>query len=150
MSETNARPGAPAAARLRPDHAGISVGDLEASIAWYRDMLGFELVRVVDIPDAEDAGKVALVRQGSFVLELFCLPGAEPLPQERRHPVSDIRTHGMKHVAYAVPDLAALMDELKAKNVDLVWDILVHDGDRCAFVRDNTGNLVEFVERRDG
>ena len=44
---------------IRPDHAGISVGDLEASIAWYRDMLGFELVRVVDIPDAEDAGKVA-------------------------------------------------------------------------------------------
>jgi hypothetical protein len=36
---------------------------------------------------------------------------------------------------------------LKAKGVDVVWDIAVHDGDRCAFVRDNTGNLVEFVER---
>jgi len=28
-----------------------------------------------------------------------------------------------------------------------VWDIAVHDGSPCAFVRDNSGNLVEFVER---
>jgi catechol 2,3-dioxygenase-like lactoylglutathione lyase family enzyme len=132
---------------LWPDHAGLSVGDLEASIAWYRDTLGFELVRIVDIPEAEDAGRVALVRHGSFVLELFCLPKAAPLPQGRRHPTTDILTQGFKHVAFAVTDLDALMVGLKAKNVDLVWDIVVHDGDRCAFVRDNTGNLVEFVER---
>ena len=134
-------------ARLRPDHAGLSVGDLEASIAWYQDMLGFELVRVVEIPEAEDAGRVALIRHGDFVLELFCLPKAAPLPEERRYPTADILTQGVKHVAYAVADLDALMVDLKGKGVDLVWDIAVHDGDRCAFVRDNTGNLVEFVER---
>lgn len=132
---------------LRPDHAGISVGDLEASIAWYRDMLGFELMRVVDIPEAEDAGKVALIRRGDFIIELFCLPKAAPLPEERRHPATDILTHGVKHVAYAVCDLSALMDELKTKGVDVVWDIAIHDGTPCAFVRDNSGNLVEFVER---
>jgi methylmalonyl-CoA/ethylmalonyl-CoA epimerase len=132
---------------LRPDHAGISVGDLEASVAWYRDMLGFELMRVVDIPGAEKTGRVALIRNGDFVLELFSLREAKTLPQERRHPNTDLLTHGVKHVAYSVPDISALMRELKAKGVDLVWDITVHDGVRCAFVRDNTGNLVEFVER---
>jgi methylmalonyl-CoA/ethylmalonyl-CoA epimerase len=132
---------------IRPDHAGISVGDLEASIAWYRDLLGFELMRVVDIPDAEEAGRVALVRNGDFILELFCLPGASPLPDERRHPATDLLTHGIKHVAYAVPDIAALMDDLKTRGVDVVWDVVVHDGSPCAFVRDNSGNLVEFVER---
>jgi methylmalonyl-CoA/ethylmalonyl-CoA epimerase len=132
---------------IRPDHAGISVGDLGASIAWYRDVLGFELMRVVDIPDAEEAGKVALVRHGDFILELFCLPGAASLPEERRHPAADLLTHGIKHVAYAVPDIAALMDDLRAKGVDVVWDVTVHDGSPCAFVRDNSGNLVEFVER---
>jgi methylmalonyl-CoA/ethylmalonyl-CoA epimerase len=136
--------------RLRPDHAGISVGDLEASIAWYRDMLGFELMRVVDIPEAKDPGRVALIRKGGFIIELFCIPGAAPLPDGRRDPATDIRTHGMKHVAYAVPDIAALMDDLKAKGVDVVWDTRVHDGDACAFVRDNSGNLVEFVERPSG
>ena len=130
---------------LRPDHAGISVGDLEASIAWYRDMLGFQLDRVVDVP--EDEGQVALIRRGEFVLELFSIPGAAPLPEERRYPWSDIRTHGVKHIAYAVPDIRALMDDLKRKGVDVVRDTQVHDGVPCAFVRDNCGNLVEFVER---
>jgi methylmalonyl-CoA/ethylmalonyl-CoA epimerase len=130
---------------LRPHHVALSVGDLEASIAWYRDVLGFELDRVVDVP--EDTGKVALIRRGDFVLELFCIPGAAPLPDERRYPWSDIRTHGVKHVAYAVADIYVLMDELKRKGVDVVWDTRVHDGVVCAFVRDNSGNLVEFVDR---
>lgn len=133
---------------LRPDHVGLSVGDLEASISWYRDMLGFELVRIVDIPEAEDAGKVALVRQDDFLLELFCLPEAAALPEERRHPSTDLLTQGVKHLALATADLDALVEGLKAKGVDLVWDIAVHDNTRCAFVRDNTGNLVELVERR--
>ncbi len=132
-------------AGLRPDHAGISVADLEASIAWYGEMLGFTVVRVVDVPG--DAGRVALVQNGDFILELFCIPGAAPLPEERRHPATDLRTHGIKHVAYAVPDIRALMDELKAKGVDVVWDVVLHDETLCAFVRDNSGNLVEFVER---
>lgn len=143
------RPDSSARAGLWPDHAGISVGDLEASIAWYRDMLGFELVRVVDIPEAEDKGRVALIQRGGFILELFCLPKAAPLPEERRDPVKDILTQGMKHVAYATADLDSVMAELKAKGADVVWDIAVHDGTRCAFVRDNTGNLVEFVERAE-
>jgi methylmalonyl-CoA/ethylmalonyl-CoA epimerase len=130
---------------LRPDHAGISVADLAASIAWYRDMLGFETLRVVDVPAG--TGKVALLRSGDFILELFCVPGAATLPEERRHPTTDLLTHGIKHVAYAVADIDAFMTGLKAKGVDVVWDVVVHDGDRCAFVRDNTGNLVEFVER---
>lgn len=130
---------------LRPDHAGISVGDLEASIAWYRDMLGFELVRVLDIP--QGTGRVALMRRGDFILELFCVPGAAPLPEGRRHPATDLQTHGVKHVAYAVADIRALMEDLKAKGADVVWDVVVHDDSPCAFVRDNTGNLVEFIER---
>ncbi|MCL5734793.1 MAG: VOC family protein [Actinobacteria bacterium] len=130
---------------LRPDHAGISVGDLETSIEWYREMLGFSLEAVVDVP--EDTGKVALLRQGDFILELFCLPDASPLPEERRHPWTDIRTHGVKHVAYAVENVETLVTSLKQKGVDVVWDTRVHDGVTCAFVRDNTGNLVEFVER---
>ncbi len=131
--------------KIRPDHAGISVADLEASVAWYRDMLGFDLLREVDIPEGH--GRVALIKNGAFILELFCVPGAAPLPEERRHPATDLLTHGMKHVAYAVPDIGVLMSELKAKGVDVAWDIAVHDGDRCSFVRDNSGNLVEFVER---
>lgn len=130
---------------LRPDHAGISVADLEASIAWYGEMLGFSVDRIVDIP--EDTGRLALIRKGDFLLELFCIEGTAALPEERRHPTTDLRTQGMKHVAYAVADIYTLMERLKARGVDVVWDIVEHDGSLCAFVRDNSGNIVEFVQR---
>ena len=132
-------------AGLRPDHAGISVGDLEAAIAWYGEMLGFTVDRIVDIP--EDTGRLALIRRGDFLLELFCIAGAAPVPEERKHPTTDLRTQGIKHVAYAVSDVRALMEQLKAKGVDVVWDVVEHDGTWCAFVRDDSGNIVEFVER---
>jgi methylmalonyl-CoA/ethylmalonyl-CoA epimerase len=134
-----------ALAGLRPDHAGICVADLDASIAWYGEMLGFTVERVIDIPEGH--GRLALIRNGDFLLELFCVPGAAPLPDERRHPATDLRTQGVKHVAYATGDIHALMDHLKDKGADVVWDIVDHDGSLCAFVRDNSGNVVEFVQR---
>lgn len=84
---------------LKPEHVGISVKDLEASVLWYREMLGFSVDKVVDVPD--DVGRVALLSHGDFRLELFEIPGAAPLPDDRRFPDRDLRTHGIKHMAYA-------------------------------------------------
>ena len=121
------------------------MADLEASIAWYADMLGFAVDRVVDAPG--DTGRVALVRNGDFILELFCIPGAAALPEERRHPgyrFADARDQARR---VRRPRPRALMEHLRAKGVDVVWDVVLHDNTLCAFVRDNSGNLVEFVER---
>ena len=81
-----------AAVKVWPDHVGVSVADLEESIAWYQDKLGFTLMRIVEIPDAEEAGRVALLRNGDFIIELFCLTAAAPLPEDRRYPTKDILT----------------------------------------------------------
>ena len=137
----------PFARRLKPEHVGISVADLEASVVWYREMLGFSVDKVVDVPD--DIGRVALMSHGDFRLELFEIPGAAPLPDDRRYPDRDLRTQGVKHIAYAVPDVATLVADLKSRGVEIAWDVVVHDGFTVAFVRDNSGNLVELIERRD-
>ena len=50
---------------------------------------------------------------------------------------------GPHHVGVSVPDLDA---DLRAKGVDIVWDVAEHGGMKAAFVRDNTGNLVELME----
>ena len=42
--------------QVRPHHVGISVADLEASVAWYEEFLGFSLEAVVPVP--EDEGRV--------------------------------------------------------------------------------------------
>ena len=92
-------------------HAGISVPDLEASIAWYGEVLGFELSQRIAI-DAIPA-KVAMLKRGPLRIELFEVPGATPAHDDRRHPNRDPHTHGNKHVAFAVKDVDAMVAEFK-------------------------------------
>ena len=68
------------------------------------------------------------------------------MPDDRRVPNLDIRTHGNKHVAYAVEDIRTLMDTLKEKNVDVAMDIFPMGKDLVAFIRDNAGNLIELIQ----
>jgi methylmalonyl-CoA/ethylmalonyl-CoA epimerase len=132
---------------LKPHHVGISVGDLEASIAWYSDMLGFSLEEVGAIP--EGRGRVAILRAADFRVELFEVPGAAPLPEERRDPQLDLCTHGTKHIAFEVEDIVSLVADLRRRGADIVWET-VHAGYAVVFVRDNTGNLVELMQPSGG
>ena len=131
--------------RVRPHHVGISVADLEASIAWYQEFLGFSLEATMPVPEGD--GRVAmLVNDAGFRVELFELTDAAPLPDERRHPASDLRTQGVKHVAYSVTGIEEVAARLRAAGADFVWDVRVHADLKVLFVRDNSGNLVELVE----
>jgi methylmalonyl-CoA/ethylmalonyl-CoA epimerase len=128
---------------LRPHHVGLSVADLGASVAWYRDNLGFAVEERGPVPDGE--GRMAMLTDGGFRMELFEVAGAAPLPEGRGDPAADLRTHGVKHLAFEVDDVAALVARLRSRGVDVVWEV-EHAGHKVAFVRDNTGNLVEFLQ----
>ena len=77
---------------LKFHHGGISVPDLEASIRWYHDTLGFEVEQRFEIPKAH--ARVAMIRRGSLRMELFEVEDAKPLPEDRRLPDRDLKTHG--------------------------------------------------------
>ena len=124
-------------------HGGLSVPDLEASVEWYAAALGFVVEKRFDIPQIP--AQVALLKRGELRMELFQVPGATALPDERRHPNKDVHTHGNKHVAFAVQNIDPLVDELRARNVDIVFVGRFEFGSN-AFVRDNAGNLIEFVQ----
>src|SRR5450631_3606966 len=126
-------------------HGGVSVPDLEASIRWYRDMLGFELERRFAIPSIP--AEVAMLRNGPLHMELFHVPGAKPLPEERRTPDTDVYTHGNKHVSFAVEDVRPFAEELRRRGADIVWVREMAHGSNI-FIRDNSGNLIEFVQEK--
>jgi methylmalonyl-CoA/ethylmalonyl-CoA epimerase len=126
--------------RLTLHHWGISVPDLEESIAWYSNMLGFHEERRFDIPQAK--ARAAIIRHGKLDLELFEVEGATPLPPDRSVPNLDIKTHGIKHVALAVEHRELLLAFLSARGVNVIYG-----GIKGAFILDNTGNIIELMER---
>jgi catechol 2,3-dioxygenase-like lactoylglutathione lyase family enzyme len=124
-------------------HGGVSVPSLDAAIDWYGNVLGFEVEKRFFIKAAN--AKAAMVRKGPLRFELFEVAGAAPLPEDRRHPPTDLKTHGNKHVAFRVDDLEAFLAEMGAKNADVAFVVREAFGKGC-FIRDCAGNLIEFVE----
>ncbi|WP_343611624.1 VOC family protein [Novosphingobium sp.] len=124
-------------------HGGVSVPSLDEALDWYGNVLGFELEKRFYIEAARS--HTAMVRKGPLRFEIFEVEGAAPLPEERRHPPSDLKTHGNKHVAFRVADLEAFLTEMEAKEVDIAFVVRENFGKGC-FIRDCAGNLIEFVE----
>ena len=124
-------------------HAGISVPDLDAAIDWYHRVLGFELERRFDIEAA--GAKAAFLKKDGMRIEVFQVEGAAALPAQRRHPPSDLQTHGNKHVAYQVADVDAFLADVSARGADVAF-VVREDFGRGCFLRDCAGNLLEFVE----
>lgn len=124
-------------------HGGISVPNLEEAIQWYDRVLGFELERRFYIEAARS--HTAMVKKGSLRFEIFQVDGAAPLPEDRRSPPLDLKTHGNKHVAFQVPDLGVFLEDMEAKQADIAFIVREAFGKGC-FIRDCAGNLIEFVE----
>jgi methylmalonyl-CoA/ethylmalonyl-CoA epimerase len=124
-------------------HCGVSVPSLDQAIEWYGRVLGFELEKRFYIEAARS--HTAMLKKGDLRFELFQVEGAAALPEDRRHPPTDLKTHGNKHVAFRVADLDAFLVEMQAQNADVAFVVRERFGTGC-FVRDCAGNLIEFVE----
>ena len=128
---------------ITPHHVGLSVPDLEASIKWYQEKLGFSLEKRIFLEQIP--AKIAFLQNGKFRLELFEVAGAAALPEARRSPNQDLMTHGTKHLSLGVKDVRKAMEILKSRGVDVAMENVV-EGKPMAFIRDNSGNLIEINE----
>jgi methylmalonyl-CoA/ethylmalonyl-CoA epimerase len=126
-------------------HVGISVANLEESIAWYREMLGFEEVMRMS-EDAANKMEIGHIKRGNCYIELFQVEGASPLPEYRRDPSADLGVHGVKHFGLQVDDAHAAVKELKAKGVEIAMGPVDTPGVCFVFILDNSGNALELIE----
>ncbi len=130
---------------ITPNHVGISVPDLDASIAWYHRMLGFELVRKMT-KDADPKMTFALIRRGDFNLELFQVDGGRAMPDYRFDPTADLYVHGIKHLAFEVKDAVAASNELKSKGAKILLGPVVGPRTTYVFIADNSGIPFELIQ----
>ena len=70
---------------LKPHHVGLSVDNLEESIAFWSEYFGFELEFRKHLEPIRT--HLAFLRRGDFRMELFEKKGSAPAPQERLNPI---------------------------------------------------------------
>jgi methylmalonyl-CoA/ethylmalonyl-CoA epimerase len=129
------------------NHVALSVPNIAESIAWYEKMLGFKgTVRGQPNPNARQL--VADLRRGNVTIELFQVADAAPLPESRKNPSEDFRTHGVKHFGFEVKNLPAVLAELKAKGVKMAFEMRDTPTESFAFISDNAGNAIELIEHK--
>jgi methylmalonyl-CoA/ethylmalonyl-CoA epimerase len=131
---------------IRHHHGSLSVAHLEASIQWFCRMFGFEQESLVELPHLP--ARVAMLRKGALRIELFEVVGSRPASPERRVPDEDLKTRGTKHFAFAVRNVNAAAEELRARGADVVF-VKELPFASFAFIRDNDGNLIELLQQPD-
>jgi catechol 2,3-dioxygenase-like lactoylglutathione lyase family enzyme len=135
-------------------HTAISTPDIDRAIAFYRDLLGFEVLvnggwpRGVESVDTliglkDSAARMAMLRKGNAMLELFEFESPAPAPGYPHRPVND---HGLTHICLDVTDLGSEYARLKGAGM-FFHSAPVGTGDSCGvYGRDPDGNVIEFME----
>jgi methylmalonyl-CoA/ethylmalonyl-CoA epimerase len=132
--------------KCTPLHVGISVADIEESQSWYREILGFETISQSYEPQLKC--KIAFMRNGDFEIELFQHDDTISLPKERLYPNTDIQTQGTKHICFSNDNVPELVERLKDKGMDIAIGPINMGTDIVAFIRDNNGTLIEFIQKQ--
>jgi len=118
-------------------HTMVRVTDLEASLRFYRDALGLEVLRVREVPS------------GRFTLAFLAAPGDSEAQVELTYnwdPENYTGGRNFGHLAYAVDNIYAQCERLQAHGVTILRP--PRDG-RMAFVRSPDQISIELLQRGD-
>src|SRR5258708_5126175 len=125
-------------------HTTVSVSDVNKSLAFYRDLLGFPVLGrlsyenqiglVIDFLDIGNNG----------LLEIFSFTNAPAKPSELIY--NDLQL-GMRHIGFKVKSVDATAARLKKAGVTFTLEPTnAVGGVRIAFFKDPDGTLLEVVE----
>lgn len=126
---------------MRMLHTMLRVGDLDASIKFYTDIMGMNLLRRKDYPGGEFT--LAFLGYGDeathTVLELTHNWGT------KSYNLGD----GFGHIAIAVDNAYEACDKIKQQGGKVVREAgpMKHGGSVIAFVEDPDGYKIELIER---
>lgn len=122
--------------------ACISVRDLDESVSWYTEQLGFEQVLRQDFPELS-AG-LAYLRYRNLVIEL--VESSPSAGVSRPTPPRHALVRGITQLTLYVPDAHHALALVKAKGLPIVMDLVEVPitGVTAFFTQDPDGNLIEF------
>lgn len=147
---------------LSADHTGITVSNLERSLTFWRDVLGFELSHT-----AHQTGKMASeitgVEGAELRLAVVKTPGGHKIELLEYRAPSDCKQNvdlrpcdvGHVHVALIVDDLDTILGAIRASGWKAAGKPQTlqsgpNAGKRVVYVRDPDGTTIEFMQPPKG
>lgn len=143
---------------LAADHTGITVANLERSLAFWRDVLGFELSHTAH-QAGEMASEITGVAGAEIKLAVVKAPGGQKIelleylapPERKRHVDLQPCDVGFVHVALIVDGLDAILNAInasgwRAAGKPQTLQTGPNAGKRVVYVRDPDGTTIEFMQ----
>jgi catechol 2,3-dioxygenase-like lactoylglutathione lyase family enzyme len=139
----------------RIDHVGIVVNDLSEAKAFFLDF-GLELLgegelegewldKIVGLNNVKNAYAMLRTPNGEANIELiqFCRPSDESTV---RQPLAN--TPGIRHIAFVVEDIEAVVARLKKQGTEVFGEIQHYeDSYKLCYVRGPEGIILELAEQ---
>ncbi len=129
------------------DHIGILTNDIEKSVKFYTDVLGFSIAMKIEM--AEAGLSVVFVEKDGSKIELMEYQGKDAPKRSKgvkisiggsSIPVND-------HTSFSVDNIEDMVNEFKGKGI--IFDqepIELEGGIKLAYFKDPDGSLIELVE----
>jgi catechol 2,3-dioxygenase-like lactoylglutathione lyase family enzyme len=142
---------------ISADHTGITVSNLERSLAFWRDVLGFEFSHTAH-QKGEFAEEITGVEGAELKLAVLKTPGGHKIELlEYLAPADRKRTNlrpcdvGFVHVALLVKDLDAVLDRIAVSGWKTAGQPQIltkgpNAGKRVVYVRDPDGTTIELMQ----
>lgn len=121
-------------------HTRMRVSDVEATIAFYRDVLGLAVLERHVSPRGSQLAFLS-VPNSEELIELCSFPASGPVRVQE----------DLVHLAFEVDDLDQTIEQLQAKNVPITdGPTQTSSGSRFIFIDAPDGYEVELIERPPG
>ena len=142
---------------INADHTGITVSNLERSLVFWRDVLGFELSHSAH-QKGELAGEITGVEGAEIKLAVLKAPGGHKIelleyvaPMDRKRGNLRPCDVGSVHVALLVNDLDLVLERIAASGWKAAGEAQTlikgpNAGKRVVYVRDPDGTTIEFMQ----
>lgn len=146
---------------VKGHHTGFTVGSLERSLAFYRDLLGLELVFQWN-PQADYIREIVGYPEVDLHSAILRIPGSDTfleLLEYRNIPQASVDMAngniGNGHIAFTVDELDPLFDRLTAAGVKSVSPPVTptigpNKGGRAVYIIDPDGFRVELIQAARG
>ena len=142
---------------IAADHTGITVSNLERSLSFWRDGLGFEFSHAAH-QRGEMAEQITGVKGAEIKLAVLKTPGGHKIelleyiaPMDRKRANVQPCDVGSVHVALLVDDLEAALDRIAASGWKAAGNPQTlmkgpNAGKRVVYVRDPDGTTIELMQ----